>query len=194
MREGRDVWLRRPRRNRQRRLPRRGDERRRPAVHPLHLRLYRQTQGRPAHLRRLSRLGLADPRIRLRLQARRHLLVHRRCRLGHRPFLHRLRPARERRHDADVRGRPELSGRLALLAGRRRPQGQHLLHRPHRPARAHGRRATTSSPGPRARHSASWVRSASRSTRRPGSGITASSATDAAPSSIPGGRPKPAAS
>ena len=37
-------------------------------------------------------------------------------------------------------------------------------------------------------------RSASRSIRKPGNGITASSATIAARSSIPGGRPKPAAS
>jgi acyl-coenzyme A synthetase/AMP-(fatty) acid ligase len=36
----------------------------------------------------------------VRLSRRRRLLVHRRCRLGHRPQLHRLRPARERRHDA----------------------------------------------------------------------------------------------
>ena len=50
-----------------------------------------------------------DPRVRLRLPRRRHLLVHRRCRLGHRPQLHRLRPARQRRDHADVRGRAELS-------------------------------------------------------------------------------------
>ena len=38
------------------------------------------------------------------------------------------------------------------------------------------------------------ARSASRSTRKPGSGTTASSATAAARSSTPGGRPRPAAS
>ena len=38
------------------------------------------------------------------------------------------------------------------------------------------------------------ARSASRSIRKPGNGITASSATTAARSSIPGGRPRPAAS
>ena len=38
------------------RLPARGDERRGPAVHPLHLRLDRQAEGRAAHHRRLSRL------------------------------------------------------------------------------------------------------------------------------------------
>ncbi len=44
--------------------------------------------------------------------ARRGVLVHRRCRLGHRAQLHRLRPARQRRHHADVRGRPQLPGRI----------------------------------------------------------------------------------
>ena len=34
------------------------------------------------------------------LQGRRHLLVHRRHRLGHRPQLRRLRPAAERRHQS----------------------------------------------------------------------------------------------
>ena len=46
---------------------------------------------------------------------------------GH--YLHRLRPAGERRHDADLRGRAELSRRLALLASRRQAQGRYLLHR-----------------------------------------------------------------
>ena len=35
------------------------------------------------------------------------------------PLLYRLRAARQRRHDADLRGRAELSRRLALLAGGR---------------------------------------------------------------------------
>ena len=39
-----------------------------------------------------------------------------------------------------------------------------------------------------------WARWESRSTQRPGSGITGSSATIAARSSTPGGRPRPAAS
>ena len=50
-------------------------------------------EGRAAHHRRLSRLHLDDASIRVRLSRRRHLLVHRRCRLGHRPQLHRLWPA-----------------------------------------------------------------------------------------------------
>ncbi len=79
------------------------------AVHPLHLRLDRPAQGRAAHHRRLSRLHRDDASIRLRLSRRRHLLVHRRRRLGHRPQLHPLWAARQRRDHADVRGRAELS-------------------------------------------------------------------------------------
>ena len=47
---------------------------------------------------------------------------------------------------------------------------------------------------PPAPRSGCWAPWASRSTPRPGSGITGSWATGAAPSSIPGGRPRPAAS
>ena len=47
---------------------------------------------------------------------------------------------------------------------------------------------------PAANRCACWARSASRSIPRPGSGITAWSATAAARSSTPGGRPRPAAS
>ena len=77
-----------------------------------------------------------DPPIRVRLSRRRYLLVHRRRRLGHRPQLHRLRPARQRRDHADVRGRAELPDHVALLGGDRQAQGQHLLHRADRDPRA----------------------------------------------------------
>ena len=50
---------------------------RRPALHPLHLRLDRQAQGRAAHHRRLHGLHGADAQVRLRLSRWRHLLVHR---------------------------------------------------------------------------------------------------------------------
>ena len=100
----RDVWLHEAIRRRHRPLPARADERGRPAVHPLHLRLDRHAQGRGAHDRRLSRLRRDDASICLRLSRRRRLLVHGRRRLGDGPQLHRLRPARQRRDDADVRG------------------------------------------------------------------------------------------
>ena len=79
----------------------------------------------------------------VRLPPGRRLLVHRRCRLGHRPHLHRLRPAGERRDDADVRGRAELSRQQPVLAGRRQAPGEHLLHRANRDPRADARRRGT---------------------------------------------------
>ena len=45
-------------------------------------------EGRAAYDRRLSRLRRDDAPVHLRLSRRRHLLVHRRCRLGDRPQLH----------------------------------------------------------------------------------------------------------
>ena len=124
------------------RLPVRGDERGRPAVHPLHLGLDRQAEGRAAHHRRLSGLHRDHASIRVRLSRRRHLLVHRRRRLGHRPQLHRLWPALQRRHHPDVRGRAELSDHVALLGSVRQAQGQHHLHRADRDPRADAGAAT----------------------------------------------------
>ena len=129
----------------------------------------------------------------LRLSRRRHLLVHRRRRLGHRPQLHRLWAAGQRRDDADVRGHAELSGARPLLAGGRKAQGQHLPHRADRHPRADGRGAGVSPTSIRCRRCACSARSASRSIRKPGCGITSMSARSAARSSTPGGRPRPAA-
>ena len=100
-------------------------------------------QGRAAHHRRLHGLYLHDPSVRLRLSRRRRLLVRRRCRLGHRAQLHRLRPARQRRAHRHVRGPAQLAGRVAHLAGDRQARGQHPLHRAdgHPGADAAGRRA-----------------------------------------------------
>jgi acetyl-CoA synthetase len=78
------------------------------AVHPLYLGLDRPAQGRAAHVRRLPGVRVDDASIRVRLSRRRRLLVHRRRRLGHRPQLHSLRAAGQRRDHADVRGRAEL--------------------------------------------------------------------------------------
>ncbi len=91
-------------------------------------------------------------------------------------------------------GVPSYPSHLALLASDRQAQGQHLLHRAHRLARPDARR-----PGAVGRQLARQRRdcsapSASRSTRKRGSGISMRSANSAARSSIPGGRPKPAAS
>ena len=96
--------------------------------------------------------------VRLRLPRRRHVLVRGRRRLGHRPQLHRLRPARERRDDADVRRRADLSRREPLLAGRRQAPGQHPLHGADRDPRADAR-------GRRAREDAARARSCACSAR-----------------------------
>ena len=189
------IWLHEDAERRRRRLPARADGRRGPALHPLHLGLDRPAQGRRCTPPAATSLYAAmTHQYVFDYHDGRHLLVHRRRRLGHRPQLHRLRPARERRHHADVRGRPDLARRRPLLAGLREAQGQHLLHRAHRDPRADG-------PGPRVGRQArplaacaSSARSASRSTPRPGTGTTRSSATTAARSSTPGGRPRPAAS
>ena len=115
----RDVWYHEAAKVVTSRMPVRAHERGGSAVHPLHLGLDRPAEGRAAHHRRLSRLRGDDAPIRVRLPRGRHLLVHRRRRLGDRSQLHRLWAARERRHHDDVRGRAELpdacrgSGRFA---------------------------------------------------------------------------------
>ena len=110
-------------------MPVRADACRGSAVHPLHLGLDRPAQGRAAHLRRLPGVRVDDASIRVRLSRRRHLLVHRRRRLGHRPQLHSLWAAGQRRDHADVRGRAELPRHVQVLERDRQAQGQHLLHR-----------------------------------------------------------------
>ena len=68
-------------------------------------------------------------------QRRRHLLVHGRRRLGDRAQLHRLRPARQRRHDADVRGHAELS-RPCRASGRSSTSTRSRSSTPRRPRSA----------------------------------------------------------
>ena len=79
------------------------DGRRGSAVHPLHLGQHGQAEGRAAHDRRLHGVRRAHAPAGVRLPPGRHLLLRRRRRLDHRPQLHRLRPARERRDHGDVR-------------------------------------------------------------------------------------------
>ncbi len=79
-----------------------------PALHPLHLRDDRQAEGDRAHDRRLPAGRAPDDEVRLRPARGRHLLVHRRHRLGHRAQLRRLRPALERRdHASCTKGAPD---------------------------------------------------------------------------------------
>ena len=80
-----------------------------------------------------------DASVRVRLPRGRHLLVHGRRRLGDGSQLHRLRAARQRRDDPDVRGHSELSVDEPLLGGRRQASGQHHLHRADRHPFSDGR-------------------------------------------------------
>jgi acetyl-CoA synthetase len=121
------------------------------------------------------------------------LLVHGRRRLGHRPLLHRLRAAGERRHDADVRGHPDFptNRRFWEVIDKHKVNIFYTAPTAIRSLMGAGdepvKKTSRSSLGCSAR-------SASRSIRKPGSGTTASSATAAARWSTPGGRPRPAAS
>ncbi len=84
-----------------------------------------------------------DHQVRVRSARRRRVLVHRRRRLGHRPQLHRVRPARERRDRADVRGRAEPSGPRPVLGHHRAAPRDDPLHGTDRDPRVRevGRRA-----------------------------------------------------
>ena len=172
MKEGRDVWFGEEMETADARVPGRAPGRRASALRPLHLRLHREAEGRPAHDRRLPGRRHIHPPLRLRPEAGdRRLLVRRGCRLGHRPLLHRLRPALQRSHERHVRGRSGLPGQGHLVGGRRALQGDHPLHGPHRDPCLHEvgrstRRSTIS------HRSACSAPSASRSTPRHGSGTT----------------------
>ena len=184
----------RARRKGRRDLRRRAARYRSTAVRALHLRHHRQAERHRAHHRRLSAAGHHDHEVGLRSARRRHLLVHGRHRLGHRPQLHRLRPALGRRDHRDVRRRARFPAARPLLAAHRKISRQHSLHLADRdprvdpPGRPVAQRARSLEPAP-----AGFGR-ASRSIPRRGNGITRPSAKSAAPSSIPGGKPKPAPS
>ena len=178
----------------QRRLPRRAARQRNDALHPLHQRLDRQTQGHSPHDRRLPVVLQEDLRVGLRPPRGRRVLVHRRLRLGHRPQLRRLRPAGRRGHGRAVRRGAESSARRPLLGDRRKVSRVDLLHGAHRHSRVHevGR--------PPCREARPVELAAARHGRR---GHQPRSVDVVPPqdrrravsrSSTPGGRPKPAAS
>ena len=91
-------------------------------------------------------------------------------------------------------GIPNYPDSQPVLAGGGQAQGQHLLHRADRDPRADARRRGAGEEDLAASRCACSAASASRSIRKPGCGITAWSASIAARSSTPGGRPRPAAS
>ena len=78
-------------------------------------------------------------------------------------------------------GVPNYPDSQPLLAGRRQAPGQHLLHRADRDPRADARRRGAGEEDQPQVACASSAASASRSTRRPGSGITAWSASERCP-------------
>ena len=77
MQSGRDVYYHDAAKRRDRRVPLRGDERGRPFVHPLHVGIDWPAERCRAHDWRLSRVGVDDAQVCLRLPRRRYLLVHR---------------------------------------------------------------------------------------------------------------------
>ena len=100
------------------------------ALHPLHVGLDEQAEGRAAHDRRLPHRGGVDDEVRLRPPARRgRVLVLGRRRLGHRPLVHRLRPAAQRRDERHVGGRPGLPGQGHVVVDDRAVRRDALLHR-----------------------------------------------------------------
>ncbi len=127
----RDLWLHELVAKQADTLRARVGRRRASAVHPLHVGLHGQAERCTAQLGRFPAVGDPDDALDLRHQADRHLLVHRRHRLGHRPHVHRVRTARRRRDRARVRGGSDVSGRGSLLADDREAQGLDLLHGAH---------------------------------------------------------------
>ena len=115
----------------------RADGRRGHALHPLHLRYDRQTQGHRPHDRRLSHRRVRDDEMGLRPARRRRVLVHGGYRLGHRAQLRRVRTARERRDRRDVRRRARLAAERSLLGHHRAPRRHDLLHGAHRDSCVH---------------------------------------------------------
>ena len=177
----RDVWLHDVMGNQADDLRARMGRRRASAVHPLHVGLDRQAEGRAALHRRLPAVGRADDEVDVRHQAVGRLLVHRRRRLGHRPHLHRLRAARRpappRSMFEGVPTYPDAGRFWEMMPGpqghassTRRPPRSARSSRPTRPIRRRTRPSTT------CRACASSARSASRSIRKRGCGTTTTSA------------------
>ncbi len=95
--------------------------------HPLFILYTSGSTGKPKGVLHTSAgylLGVHDhDEVRLRPEGRRRLLLHGRRRLGHRPQLRRLRPARRGRDGPHVRGRAEPSRAGPLLAAHRPAPG-----------------------------------------------------------------------
>ena len=113
-----------------------------PALRVVHLRDDRPAQRCPPFDGRLSRRRRDDPSADLRREGSGPVLVHRGHRLGHRPHVHRLRPARERRDVVPVRGRAGLASTGPVLVDHRVVRCHDPVYRAHGDPRVHalGRR------------------------------------------------------
>ncbi len=116
--EGRDHWYHRLMQDAPLHVRAGADGRGGHALHPLHVRHDGKAEGHRPHDRRLSRRHVRDDQAGVRSARRRRVLVHGRHRLGHRPQLRRLRPARQRRDGRDVRRRARLAAEGSLLVAR----------------------------------------------------------------------------
>ena len=119
-------------------LPARADGRRGPALPDVHVRDDGEAEGNRAHDRGLPRRRRLDARPRLRPQAGGgRLLVRGRHRLDHRPQLHRLRAAGERRDVRPLRGHAGLPRQGPLVGHRRALRRHDSLHGADRDPSAH---------------------------------------------------------
>ena len=119
-------------------VPARADGRRGPALPHVHVRHDREAEGDRAHDRRLPRRRRLDARADLRPEAGGgRLLVRGRHRLDHRPQLHRLRAALQRRHLGPLRGHARLPGQGPLVGDRRALRRHDPLHGADGDPRAH---------------------------------------------------------
>ena len=131
MQEGRDVWLHELEvSDDPASLPAGADGRRGPALPDVHVRDDREAEGDRAHDGRLPRRRRLDAPLHLRPQARDgRLLVRGRHRLDHRPQLHRLRAALQRRDLDPLRGHARLPGQGPLVGARGALRRHDPLHR-----------------------------------------------------------------
>ena len=119
-------------------LPARADGRRGSPLPDVHVRHDREAEGDRAHDGRLPRRRRRDPPLHLRPQAGDgRLLVRGRHRLDHRPQLHRLRAALQRRDLGALRGHARLPGQGSVVVDRRALRRHDPLHRAHCDPRPH---------------------------------------------------------
>mmetsp|Transcript_31310 Transcript_31310/g.45023 ORF Transcript_31310/g.45023 Transcript_31310/m.45023 type:complete len:310 (-) Transcript_31310:740-1669(-) len=102
-----------------------------PALHPVHLGLHRQAQGRAAHHRRVPPERRHDHQVLLRPAGGGRVLLCGRLRLDHGPLLHRVRPPLQRGHVSHVREHPHLPQPLQVLGHDPATQDHPVLHRTH---------------------------------------------------------------